>query len=170
MLQFQVIGALGADAAFSSSNGREFLTFNVAHNDSYTDSQGVKHDNVVWVSCIWHVSKDSAVVRWLKKGRLVYVSGRGSVRCYSSPKLRSFVAGCNLVVERLELVGSYDSMPSVLYDGGENVQVQRLHWCPSRKSCDLYDSDGVAYRVDDLGFVTETAAASVDNGDSSEVK
>ena len=40
MLQTTVIGNVGADAQVNNKDGREFVTFRVAHNDTWTDQAG----------------------------------------------------------------------------------------------------------------------------------
>ena len=59
MLQTTVIGNVGADALFQSKDGRDFVTFRVAHNDVWTDQAGQQHsqgsehcDDTLHLECI----------------------------------------------------------------------------------------------------------------------
>ena len=111
MLQFHVIGNLGSDARVEESNGRKFVSFNVAHTDRFTDADGKEHEQTQWISCALN-GDGGQLLQYLKKGKAVYVSGRGSARIYSSPKLKMMVAGLNLSVDRLELLGgASDDVP-----------------------------------------------------------
>lgn len=104
MLDLQVIGNLGADATIKDFNGRKAVVFNVAHTDKWKDEQGTAHETTTWVSCIWN-GDGGKVLPYLKKGQMVFVSGTPSLRIYDSPKEHCKVAGLNLRVNRIELVG-----------------------------------------------------------------
>lgn len=116
MLQFTVIGYLGGDATIKVHEGRQFVSFNVSHNDSYTDSAGILHESTQWVSCALN-GDGGKLLQHLRKGRLVYVQGRGSCRTYSSPKLRQMVAGLNITVDRIELLGSGERLVKAVRNG-----------------------------------------------------
>ena len=111
MLQFQVIGNLGADAQVKEINGRKFVTFDVAHSDSWTDEAGTVHSEMIWVSCIMQ-GDGGKLLSFLTKGRKVYVTGDGSIRVYSSKVQRKMMAGANLNVKQLEVIGgAADEVP-----------------------------------------------------------
>lgn len=116
MLQFSIIGNLGADAQLKQSNGRSFVSFNVGHNESWTNAEGQTVETTQWVSCA--IAGDGGkLLPFLKRGKQVFVQGRGSVRVYSSPKTHRMEAGLNIAVDKLELVGGrVDEVPSLLYD------------------------------------------------------
>lgn len=104
MLLLSVIGNLGADAKVISANGRTFVSFNVAQNDKYKDANGVEHEETTWISCAYNGKADN-ILPWLRKGKQVFCMGRCSVRVYDSPKAHTKVAGINMSVERIELLG-----------------------------------------------------------------
>lgn len=104
MLILSVIGNLGADAKVVNANGREFVSFNVAQNDKYKDANGTEHEETTWISCAYNGKADK-ILPFLRKGKQVFCMGRASVRIYDSPKAKTKVAGINLTVERLELLG-----------------------------------------------------------------
>lgn len=166
MLQFQVIGNLGADAKIVNENGKPFVSFNVGHNDRWTDAQGFQHDTTTWVSCAMN-GDGGNLLPYLKKGRVVYVVGRGSARVYSSEKQRGMVAGLNLMVDRLELVGgSPDAVPRQLFDNdGVMHQVTRCFWTDRASlmqgkkdkgnAIELHAADGSVFFVDPQGFISQ---------------
>lgn len=138
MLQFQCIGNLGSDAQVKEENGRKFVSFNVGHNDRWTDENGTTHEQTIWVSCAL-TGDGGNLLPYLKKGRSVYVSGRGSSRIYSSPTLKRMVAGLNISVDRIELVGAN----------------------PDQVPRELYTSDGVAIRTYKAFYADEGAMAAI---------
>lgn len=166
MLQFQVIGNLGADAKIVSENGKQFVSFNVGHNDRWRGQDGVEHESTTWVSCALN-GDGGRLLPYLKKGRLVFVEGKGSARVYSSEKARGMVAGLNIMVDRLELVGAApDDFPRQLFDNDGVVhQTTRLFWVDrsailqgredKREPIELHDADGGLYTVYPNGFVIQ---------------
>lgn len=108
MIKMLFIGTLGADAEFkhsdTASNGGKFVTFRAAHNDTWTDAAGMRHENVTWVDFI--MNDHPKVAQYLKKGTMVYVEGRTSLRVYSSPKDRCMKAGMTIQVQRIELLSA----------------------------------------------------------------
>lgn len=108
MIKMLFIGTLGADAEFKHSDmgtdGNKFVTFRAAHNDTWTDAAGMRHENVTWVDFI--MSDHPKVAQYLKKGTMVYVEGRASLRVYSSPKDKCMKAGITIQVQRIELLSA----------------------------------------------------------------
>ena len=101
MLKLQIIGNLGADAERKTTNGRDFVTFRVAH----TFKAGDGREETTWVSCAMN-GDGGKVLQYLKKGTKVFVSGRPRLRVYSSPKTHQMEAGIDLSVESVELCDS----------------------------------------------------------------
>lgn len=132
MLQTICIGYLGADADVKSDNGKEFTTLRVAHSERWQSANGEKHEETTWVDCV--ISGKPAVVDYLKKGQMVFVSGTTKLRCYSSAKDRCFKAGLTINVRSIELLGGKsDDIPSMLFsaiDGGE-VKVTKHFYAQS---------------------------------------
>lgn len=114
-MNYQIIcGNLGADAEYKCESGHEFVKFNVADSRRWTDAEGKEHDETTWVSCILN-GKAENLMPYLKKGQKVLCMGTSSTRVYSSEKFRRMVAGINLRVDRIELVGgSSDEVPKKL--------------------------------------------------------
>lgn len=104
---FRVIfcGNLGADAETQSYNGRDYLTFRVAHSRRFTDARGVEHEQTTWCTC-WMSGNFSNVAQYLVKGQKVVVVGDAELRIYDSAKFHCKMAGISCNVDSLELCGS----------------------------------------------------------------
>lgn len=165
MLQLQVIGHLGADARVESANGKPFVSFRVAHSGSWTAADGVKHETTTWISCALN-GDGGNVLPYLKKGQLVFLQGRPSTRVYSSPKLRQMVAGINLSVDRIELVGAQpDPVPRELITTDGAIIRTAKYWQANRddmktaglattKEHTLLDTRGRSYHVAKSAWVS----------------
>lgn len=120
MLKSILIGNLGADAEVKVSNGREFVTFRVAHSWNFTANDGTVNSGTIWVDCIGSHLK--GVVEHLKKGTQVYVEGSVSLRVYSSKVDRCMKAGLTINVESLQLIGSKpDPVPRQLINPADGT-------------------------------------------------
>lgn len=138
MLQASIIGNLGADAREENYNGNKFLSFSVAHKDTYTDQQGQQHETTTWVSCT--LNGDGGRLRqYLVKGKCVFVQGRLSTRVYSSPRDRRMVAGINIAADRIELIGGrVDEVPARLISSdGEVVEIKKAFFIDPKKAKEL---------------------------------
>lgn len=170
MLQVTIIGHIGADAEVRNDNGKEFISFRVAHTDKWTDGDNQQHTETYWVDCT--MNGRPAVLPWLKRGQAVCIVGDARTRVYSSAKERCMKAGIRCSVRSIELVGSAaDAIPSRLYDqdGIQHDVVRFYHTdCPGHI---LMSQRGQQYAVDDNGWVVpieqvhaETADKDEDNG------
>lgn len=179
MLNFEVIGNLGADAHVEVANGRNFVTFSVADSRRWTDENGVLHESTQWISCTLD-GDGGRLLPHLTRGRLVYVSGFGSARAYSSPKTHRFEAGLNISVQRIELLGSkQDEVPSRLYDDeGHEYVVSKAFYIGQEsvkqlgvkrgQNVSLFARDGRELSVNHQGWITEpTVEKSSENTDES---
>lgn len=104
MLLVSLIGHLGADAVCQSANGKEFVSFRVAHTEKFTDVSGHVSEQTTWVDCI--MNGRPKVLQYLRKGTQVYCSGSASLRVYDSAKYRCKMAGLQCRVLCLQLLGS----------------------------------------------------------------
>ena len=118
MQLYSLIGNLGADAKIVDNNGKPFISFNVADTDRWKDEDGNIHESTTWVQCTLNGGvAENKVFEYLKAGTKVFVVGRMRTRVYSSEKERRMVAGVNLYVMQVELVGgSSDEVPRKLID------------------------------------------------------
>ena len=156
MLQLTVIGNLGADAEVKEANGNKFVSFNVAHTDRWVDADGTVHESTQWVGCA--LSGDGGnLLQYLRKGTTVFVLGRLRTRVYSSEKARGFVAGLDLSVQHIELVGGKaDEVPSRLFDReGKQVDISKHFWTQMAEyyGTQVFDRSGKAYTIDAQGWV-----------------
>lgn len=103
MLKISVIGNLGADAKRQTGNFKDFVSFNVAHRETFTDSKGVKTERVMWINCVinWDASK---VLPYLTKGAKVYCYGTLRARVFKGRDGEEHV-GIDCIVSELELCG-----------------------------------------------------------------
>lgn len=122
MLKVELIGYLGADAEVKSINGVEFVAMRVADSSTWTDREGVRHEQTDWVDVT--LSKVTKVLDFLKKGTLVYVRGDMSKRIYSSEKDKCEKVGITIHAKEIQLlsgskrdVDSGNSNSEVKYDG-----------------------------------------------------
>lgn len=155
MLQVNLIGNLGGNAEVKAADGREFVTFRVAHNESYTDSNGQKVDRTQWIDCTMNCNGGRpAVLPYLLAGTMVYVVGSMTTRIYSSAKDRCMKAGVTIHVQRIELLGGQpDPIPRRLYDkDGVQVDVTKFYHVESIGQ-ELLDLKGNVFVSDANGWV-----------------
>lgn len=156
MLSLNAIGNLGADAEVRTANGRQFISFKIAHSESWTGDDGTKHESTTWISCIIN-NAQSPVLPYLKRGVKVFVTGRFQPKVYSSPTRRMMVAGIDCSVDRIELCGgSGDLVPRRLVNqDGVIVEVAKFYWTqqPEQKYTELFGEHGGRYLVDQNGFI-----------------
>lgn len=153
MLQTTVIGNVGADAQFQSKDGRDFITFRVAHNDVWTDQAGKQHSSTIWVDCI--MNGKPKVAEFIKAGTQVFISGRTSVRVYSSEKDRCMKAGITINVDSVQLIGGInDVVPRRLYDQSGSQHDVKKWYLTDVKSTTLKNVKGDEFLVDSNGWVS----------------
>ena len=163
------IGNLGADAEVKVINGSEFTTFKVADTNKWKNQEtGETKETTTWISCIKD-GKSENLLPYLKKGVKVYVEGRPQYRVYSSEKARAMVAGVDLSVHAIELVGGTSELvPRKLVNPTDGVlhDVQKIYWLPDYKAkqgTTYLGEKGGEYLVDKNGFVTPKPES---NGDA----
>ena len=152
MFQSIAIGNIGGNAEVKGDNGREFVTFRIAHNERWTDAQGVQHDSVQWIDCVMNGRPN--VLPYLKAGQLVMVQGNTTLRIYDSAKDHCKKAGVQINVKTLELLGgSSDKVPARLYDDkGTIYEIQKYFHCGLQGGL-LLSAKGEQFAVDDNGWV-----------------
>ncbi len=106
MLKLIAIGNLGQDAIVRTVNGKEVINFSIAHNDRFTDSQGVRQERTTWVECAHWRDQAAKLAQHLKKGTQVYLEGAPQVDSYIDKSTGEVVTKQRLRVLRLELLGS----------------------------------------------------------------
>lgn len=123
MIKLQAIGYLGTDAEVKNINGAYVISFRMAHTERFRDSSGTLRENTTWIQCdMWRRSIEATnVAQYLRKGKLVYVEGRPSVRGYIN-QVGVPVGALKLRVDRLELLGGPPSSESSLSESRESHQ------------------------------------------------
>ena len=167
MLQCTMIGNLGANAEIKAADGREFVTFRIAHNESFTGADGTKTEKSMWVDCTMSCTNGRpAVLQYLTKGTAVCVVGNVSLRVYSSEKDRCMKAGITIHVMKLELIGGQgDSVPRRLFTkDGEMVDVNKYYHAQTNEPV-LYDQRGNQFTVADGGWIAPAQAQQPADGE-----
>lgn len=167
MQLYSLIGNLGADAKIVDNNGKPFISFNVADTDRWKDEGGNIHESTTWVQCTLNGgAAENKVFEYLKAGTKVFVMGRMRTRVYSSEKERRMVAGVNLYVMQVELVGgSSDEVPRKLIDPKDATihNVYKAYYVRQEElatmSKQLVDKAGQLYDVNEYGFIVPVQAA-----------
>ena len=162
MFKAEIIGNLGADAEIKEANGHKFVTFRVAHSETWKTDAGESKERTQSIDCTMS-NADSGIVPFLKQGVKVFCRGHVSLRVYSSPKLRQMVAGVSVAVQEIELVGgSVDAVPRQLIvpESAQIVDVTKHYWCnldtKGMKRDELkvlVDKRGNEYAMNKDGFV-----------------
>lgn len=166
MQLYSLIGNLGADAKIVDNNGKPFISFNVADTDRWKDEGGNIHESTTWVQCTLNGgAAENKVFEYLKAGTKVFVMGRMRTRVYSSEKERRMVAGVNLYVMQVELVGgSSDEVPRKLIDPKDATihNVYKAYYVRQDElatmSKQLVDKAGQLYDVNEYGFIVPVQA------------
>lgn len=153
-----VIGNIGADAQVHNKDGRDFITFRVAHNEIWTDQAGTQHTTTIWVDCI--MNGIPKVTEFLKAGSQVAVVGSTTLRTYSSEKQRAIVAGAKIRVDSVQLLGGQsDDVPRRLYDDNGVMHDVHKAYYSDVKACKLQSQRGDRFNVDAGGWITKEATA-----------
>lgn len=81
MIEFFIIGNLGADAVMNVAEGRSIINFAVCHSESWRNREGNKEEKKQWVDCAYY-SDSQELLDMLKKGVQVYAKGSPSVKIH----------------------------------------------------------------------------------------
>ena len=98
-----VIGHIGGDATVNTVNGKNVINFNVAHSETWKDSQGNQQSKTTWFQ-VSRWTEKTGVAPYLKKGTLVYVEGKVEVREYTK-KDGSSGSSLALTATEIQLLG-----------------------------------------------------------------
>lgn len=72
-----VTGRLGQDSELKEFSGKQCLKFSVAFDDGFGASK-----KTIWVNCSMWGDRGAKLQQYLKKGSIVEVSGKPSIRAY----------------------------------------------------------------------------------------
>lgn len=102
MIEFFMIGNLGADAVMNIAGGRNIVNFAVCHSESWKNREGNKQEKKQWVDCAYY-SDSQELLGMLKKGIQVYVKGTPEVKVHV-PKGGDPIAVQYLRVSKIEIL------------------------------------------------------------------
>ena len=168
MLQCTLIGNIGANAEVKASDGREYIAFRVAHNDSFKGADGSKKETSIWVDCTMSCANGRpAVLQYLTKGTAVCVVGNVSLRVYSSEKDKCLKAGLTIHVQKVELIGGQsDIIPRRLFTkDGVMVDVHKYYHADTKEPI-LMDQRGNQFTVAEGGWIAPSQNQMYNDGES----
>lgn len=155
MLKLQIVGNLGSDAEIYSENGHKFIKLSIAHTERRRNPDGSDRESTTWVSAT--INGDGGnLFQYLKKGTKVYAYGDVGLRVYHSEKERRMMPGMNLFIRDIELVGAQvDEVPRDLYDNdGVAYRVNKYYHCQGAPTGILLSKSGAQFGVSAEGWVT----------------
>ena len=116
MERYTFIGTLGADAQLRESNGRKFVTFDVAITSKYRDAQGNLQERTKWIGCIRNGTSNAD--QYLKRGTQVYVEGDVTAKAWQDREGK-LQAGVQCHVWKYNLLGGRPrQLPAGQQQGG----------------------------------------------------
>lgn len=107
MINMILMGNVGKDAVVKTfDNDRAVVNFTVAHSEKWTDKQGTKHENTIWVECaLWRThAQANKIAPYLVKGTKLFLTGKPEPRAWV--KDGAAVAGQGMTVISFEFAGS----------------------------------------------------------------
>ena len=146
MIKLQLIGHLGKDSLTKEVNGKNVISFTVAHSEKFKDLQGVLKEKTIWVDCSYWTEK-TGIAPYLKKGVQVYVEGFPEVDAYLNKENQPTPA-LRLRVLNIQLLGSRP-------DGQQNPQNAGQQQTPAMAGTSSMSSarmSDAAEPADDLPF------------------
>ena len=103
MKQIQIIGNLGRDASLYNGNGNEFVTFSVGVSERWKDNNGQPVERTDWFSVI---TKNKALLPYLKKGTKVFVQGKLTSKPYRHEQTGQYSVDMSVNANGIELLSA----------------------------------------------------------------
>ena len=97
MLTAEIIGNLGYDAVVKQINGKDYVSFDVAHEERNGNDK-----STVWVSVLWY-GNGGNLLQYLKKGAKVFVRGRLQAGIYTSQKTMQNKVSLSVFVTEIQM-------------------------------------------------------------------
>ena len=97
MLIAEIIGNLGYDAVVKQINGKDYVSFDVAHEERNGNDK-----STVWVSVLWY-GNGGNLLQYLKKGAKVFVRGRLQAGIYTSQKTMQNKVSLSVFVTEIQM-------------------------------------------------------------------
>lgn len=124
MIELNLIGNLGADAIEKNINGKNYISFRVAHTQKHVDKDGVINEVTQWVSVLMP-TRGTELIKHLRKGTKVYVSGLPRFSTYKATKsnVTGYFVSVDIMCEKLELCGGKSQSDPEPADEQQNENV-----------------------------------------------
>lgn len=154
MQKLEIIGNIGADAVVKPYNGQEFVSFRVADTQKIKIN-GQESEQTTWIDVTMN-GNGGGLLKYLKKGQKVFVSGRPTYRIFDSAKYRCKMVGIQVFANQVELCGSSttDAVPGQLVDkDGVAYEVHKFYWSEDAKSMELFDGEMKKYVSNEDGII-----------------
>jgi single-strand DNA-binding protein len=104
MIKLLMIGHLGKDCLVKEVNGKNVMSFTIAHTEKFKDQQGTQKEKTTWVNCDYW-SDRTGIAPYLKKGTQVFVEGFPEADAYTNKEGQA-AASLRLRVMNIQLLGS----------------------------------------------------------------
>ena len=101
MIEFFMIGNLGADAIMNDNNGKKIINFSVCHSESWKKRN--VEEKKYWVDCAYFTDNPE-LVPLLTKGTQVYVKGTPDVKVHIKKDSGDPIAVQYLRVSKVEIL------------------------------------------------------------------
>ncbi len=110
MKQITIIGNIGRDAERREVNGQIAISFSVAVNSGYKDSNGNKVDKVDWYRCTYwpQTEKAARMQEYFLSGTRIFVQGIPSVSTYQDKQGKTAVSQ-DVRVDKFELLSKRET-------------------------------------------------------------
>lgn len=103
MIEFTIIGNLGADAIMNNDNGRQIINFAVCHSQAWKNREENRDEKKYWVDCAYFLDSPE-LVNLLRKGMQVYVKGTPDIGIHIKKGTNEPVAIQYLRVSKIEIL------------------------------------------------------------------
>lgn len=105
MNRLEIIGHIGNDAEVKDLGSNQVINFSVAVSESYINkTSGEKVTNTTWFECAkW--GNNTSIAQYLKKGTLVYISGKANNRAWQNEQGEIKVVN-GILINHIELLAS----------------------------------------------------------------
>ena len=116
MVSIEIIGNIGADAKRVSSNGSEFVSFNVCDNRKVGETE-----TTMWYGCTLNHCSES-LLKYLIKGQSVFVRGIPRYRIFDSAVHHCKMVAVDVIVNEVQLVGAAPKNTPETTDDKQNTK------------------------------------------------
>lgn len=100
--RYEIIGHAGSDPEIRQfDNGNKIATLNIATDESYKDKQtGEIVKRAEWHRCVFNGKIVDTIERYVKKGMLMFVSGKHVTRSFEKDGAKHYVSEMNVFTFR----------------------------------------------------------------------